>query len=167
MAVIETERLILRPAVPADAEEMHAVMSDPVAMRYWSTVAHVDLAETQAWIGKMIEGPGHGTADFLIEHDGVVIGKAGGWMLPEVGYILARSHWGRGLGQEAMRALIAHIFATHDIPALTADVDPRNAASLRLMERLGFRETHRAERTWHIGGEYCDSVYFRLDRPGI
>ena len=52
------------------------------------------------------------------------------------------------------------------IPALTADVDPRNAASLRLMERLGFRETHRAQRTWHIGDEYCDSVYFRLERPG-
>mgnify|MGYP003347797219 CR=1 FL=1 len=44
------------------------------------------------------------------------------------------------------------------------DVDPRNKASIRLLERLGFAETHRAARTWLVGEEWCDSVYFALTR---
>jgi RimJ/RimL family protein N-acetyltransferase len=66
---------------------------------------------------------------------------------------------------EAMGTLIPRLFARHDVPALTADVDPRNAASLRLLDRLGFRETGRAERTMLWGDEWCDSVYLALPRP--
>ena len=47
---------------------------------------------------------------------------------------------------------------------LTADVDPDNAASIGLLKSLGFRETHRAERTMQIRGQWCDSVYFALRR---
>ena len=72
---------------------------------------------------------------------------------------------GQGPGGEAMAAVIAHIFATQPVPALTAEVDPRNAASLRLLDRLGFVETGRAQRTFLLGDEWCDSVYLRLDRP--
>jgi RimJ/RimL family protein N-acetyltransferase len=46
--------------------------------------------------------------------------------------------------------------------ALTADVDPRNLSSIRLLERHGFVETGRANGTWQVGDELCDSVYFRL-----
>ena len=45
---------------------------------------------------------------------------------------------------------------------LNADVDPRNVASLRLLERCGFEETHRASGTWQVGDELCDSVYLKL-----
>ena len=44
---------------------------------------------------------------------------------------------------------------------LTADVDPRNAASLALLRRHGFVETGRAAATWQIGDEWCDSIYLR------
>ena len=72
--------------------------------------------------------------------------KAGAWNPPEVGFLLHPDHWG-GLCPEAMATLIPLLFARHEVPALTADVDPRNTASLRLLDRLGFRETGRAERT--------------------
>jgi ribosomal-protein-alanine N-acetyltransferase len=42
-------------------------------------------------------------------------------------------------------------------------VDPRNAGSLRLLRRLGFRKTGRKERTWLVGEEWCDSVYLQVD----
>jgi RimJ/RimL family protein N-acetyltransferase len=48
---------------------------------------------------------------------------------------------------------------------LLADVDPRNVASLRVLDRLGFKETGRAERTFLLGDEWCDSVYLALQRP--
>jgi RimJ/RimL family protein N-acetyltransferase len=50
--------------------------------------------------------------------------------------------------------------------AIRAEIDPRNAASAALLARFGFVETHRAARTIEVGGEWCDSAYWRLDRPG-
>ena len=102
--------------------------------------------------------------DFVIERDGVVIGKAGFWKLPEVGYILHPDHWGQGIAGEAVRAAIDHVFATRDLDDLTADVDPDNAASIRLLERLGFVKTGFAERTWNIGWEWKNSLYYGLSR---
>ena len=102
--------------------------------------------------------------DFVIERDGVVIGKAGFWKLPEVGYILHPDHWGQGLAGEAVEASIGHVFATREIDDLVADVDPENAASIRLLERLGFVRTGFAERTWHIAGEWKDSLAYGLSR---
>jgi [ribosomal protein S5]-alanine N-acetyltransferase len=50
----------------------------------------------------------------------------------------------------------------HALQFIDADVDPRNKASLRLLQGLGFDEVGRASRTWNIGGEWCGSVYLRL-----
>lgn len=160
---IVTARLTLRSARPDDLEAMHAVLSDPRATRWWSTPPHDSLEQTAAWLDSMIaNGPDH--PDFVIERDGVVIGKAGFWKLPEVGYILHPDHWGQGLASEAVAAAIDHVFAGGDIDPLTADVDPDNAASIRLLERLGFVRTGFAERTWNIGGEWKNSFYYGLSR---
>lgn len=161
-----TERLILRRPVPGDLDDLHAALGHPAAMRYWSTPEHRTRDETARWLNSMIGGsPGQVSDDFVLEHQGRVIGKAGAWALPEVGFLLHPDHWGIGLAQEAMRAVIPYLFATYPVEALTADVDPRNTASLRLLARLGFHETGRAERTLLWGDEWCDSVYLALPRP--
>ncbi len=131
-------------------------------MRFWSTPPHTTLDQSSEWLEAMIAAPDDISDDYVIERDGRVIGKAGCWRLPEIGYILHPSSWGQGLGQEALEAVIARVSTAKDIPAITADVDPRNAASLRLLGKLGFRETGRAERTLLVGDEWCDSVYLTL-----
>jgi RimJ/RimL family protein N-acetyltransferase len=113
----------------------------------------------------MSAAPSDHRDDFVVEHEGRAIGKAGCWRLPEVGYILHPDYWGQGLASEALTAVIGHVFSTRAIEAIKADVDPRNEGSLRLLARLGFVETHRAERTWLVGEEWCDSVYLALKRP--
>ena len=164
MASLLTERLSLRPARTADLEPMHAILSDPAAMTYWSTPPHTSLDETREWLQAMIDtAPAEGE-DFIVEHEGRVIGKAGLWRFPEVGFILDPDTWGRGFASEALRAVLGHAFDTHGLDAVAADVDPRNERSLRLLGRLGFRETGRKARTWLVGDEWCDSVYLRLDR---
>lgn len=72
---------------------------------------------------------------------------------------------GQGYASEASEAFIAHVFGTTAAEKLVADVDPRNGASLRVLNRLGFYETGRAERTFLLGDEWCDSIYLQLDRP--
>ena len=164
---IRTARLRLRRARPDDLGAIHAILSDPVAMRYWSTPPFTELEQSRRWLAGMIEAPAEEADDYVIELGGRVIGKAGAWRLPEIGYILSPDHWGQGLAREALTALIPALFARHPIEALTADVDPRNAASLRLLARLGFEETGRAARTCQVGDEWQDSVYFALRRAAI
>jgi ribosomal-protein-alanine N-acetyltransferase len=163
MAELRTERLVLRPARSGDLDALHAIMRQPRAMAYWSTPPHDTLGQTAEFLdGMMTIPPGEGE-DFAIEHQGRIIGKAGLYRFPDIGYILDPDHWGRGLMREALTAVIARAFAVHGLPRLQADVDPRNAASLRLLARLGFRETDRQARTWLVGEEWCDSVYLVLD----
>jgi RimJ/RimL family protein N-acetyltransferase len=162
-----TSRLKLRRAAPDDLAALHEILSDPRAMRFWSSPPHRDLEQTRGWLEAMIaDGPPR-SDDFVIEHGGRVIGKAGCWRLPEIGYILHPRCWGQGFAAEACHAVIAHVFATYDLPAITADVDPRNDASLRLLARLGFVETGRAAATYEIEGEISDSVYLALPRPAL
>lgn len=165
MDEIRTPRLLLRRACPADLADVHAVLSDPRAMRYWSTPPHASIEETRAWLKNMIEEPAGVRDDYLIEHEGRVIGKVGCWRLPEIGFVLRSDHWRRGLAREALSALIPHLFEAHPIPTITADVDPRNRASLALLASLGFEETGRASGTWQVGEELCDSIYLALPRP--
>ncbi|WP_439477364.1 GNAT family N-acetyltransferase [Brevundimonas sp.] len=160
---IRTPRLILRSARPDDLEAIHAVLSDPRATLWWSTPPHETVEQTKAWLDGMIaNGPDH--PDFVVELDGRVIGKAGFWNLPDVGYILHPDAWGQGLAAEAVGAAIDHVFRTRDLETLTADVDPENAASIRLLERLGFVRTGFAARTWNVGGVWKDSLYYALSR---
>lgn len=158
---IRTERLLLRRATMADAPAMHRIMSDPRAMRYWSTLPHDNLAQTEAWLRSMVEADPTTSDDFMVTREGAVIGKFGAWRLPEFGFLIDPEEWGKGYAGEAMVAFIAHRRALGSAE-LTADVDPRNDASLRLLERHGFTETHRKARTCQLGDEWCDSVYLRL-----
>lgn len=148
-----------------DLEDLHRVFADPVAMRYWDSLPHHDIEQTRRWLAGMVAFSEKETDDFVLEHEGRVIGKAGCWRLGEIGFILHSAYWGKGLAHEALCAAIPHIFASLSIDRLKADVDPRNAASLRLLERLAFREVGRAERTVQLGDEWCDSVYLELRRP--
>jgi RimJ/RimL family protein N-acetyltransferase len=165
MVEIATARLRLRRARMDDLEAMHAILSNAAAMRYWSTLPHTDLAQTRTWLEDMIAAPPERSDDFVLECEGVVIGKAGCWKIPEIGFILHPDYWGRGLAREALTAIIERAFRLYPIAAIEAEVDPLNAACLALLERLGFGETRRAERTWNIGGIWSDSVYLSLPRP--
>jgi RimJ/RimL family protein N-acetyltransferase len=159
---IRTERLLLRRATMDDVEAMHLIMSDPTAMRYWSTLPHTKLEQTERWMASMVDEGPVGRDDFIVTLDGWPIGKLGCWRLPEVGFPIDPAHWGRGYASEALTAFIdcrRQLGSTE----ITADVDPRNVASIKLLERAGLHETHRASGTWQVGDELCDSVYFRLD----
>ncbi|HEX4096304.1 MAG TPA: GNAT family N-acetyltransferase [Caulobacteraceae bacterium] len=164
MDEILTPRLRLRRARLEDADPLFEVFADPRAMRYWSTPPHADIEDTRRFVRAMLGAPEASSDDFVIELEGRVVGKAGCWRLPEVGYILHPDLWGRGLAREAMQAVIERMFGVWRLPALTANVDPRNEPSLALLARLGFRETHRAKGDYRVGEEWLDSVYLQLDR---
>ncbi len=145
-----------------DLEAIHAIMSDPEVMRFWSTPPHASLEQTRAWLEPMVSADADEGDEFVLEHEGEVIGRLGAWRLPEIGFFLRRDRWGQGFASEALEAFVRHA-ARRGLEALTADVDPRNQACLNLLTRTGFRETGRATATFVVDGEVCDSVYLRLD----
>jgi len=80
----------------------------------------------------------------------------------EIGYILGRAHWSRGYVSEALPALIDHGFETLGLNRLEADIDPRNAASARVLMRLGFVQEGLLRERWVVRGEPSDSALYGL-----
>ena len=85
---------------------------------------------------------------------------------PEISFLLHPAHWGRGLMQEALTALLP-VFRARNINQIIADVDPRNGASLRVLREVGFVEYARRERMvrTHLG--WCGSVFLVLVLEGV
>jgi ribosomal-protein-alanine N-acetyltransferase len=82
----------------------------------------------------------------------------------ETGYGLSHPFWGKGYMHEALNALLAHGFKELGLNRVEADVDPRNVASTKCLERLGFlQEGHLRER-WIVGDEVSDSILYGLLR---
>jgi RimJ/RimL family protein N-acetyltransferase len=160
---IETERLLLRRIMAYDAPALHAMLADAETMRYWSSLPHRTLAETQSWVDEAVaanqRGDGH---DFVALHQGRVIGRCAFWSGNEVGFLFHRDVWGRGFAREALSAMLRFGFETLGFKSARADVDPDNARSLKLLEALGFKQAGRAERTFQIGDTWFDSVYLTL-----
>ncbi len=158
---LRTERLLLRRAKMADVPAMFHIMSDARAMQYWSSLPHKELAQTEKWLQSMVDADPATSDDYIIMVGGKLIGKLGAWKLPEIGFLIDPDAWGKGYASEALTAFMARRRALGST-TLTADVDPRNMASFRLLERHGFTETHREARTFQIGEEWVDSVYLAV-----
>lgn len=160
--MIKTQRLILRSAQEGDVEALFDVFAHPEAMKYWDTPPHTMKSQTQSFVRGMINANLENSEDFVVVYEGKVIGKAGFWNFPEIGFIFHPDYWGKGLAKETVSALIDFGFTERKLTKITADVDPRNARSIGLLTRLGFVETHRETNTIKVGDEWCDSVYLAL-----
>jgi len=164
--MFSTARLTLRRVALSDVPAMHAIFADPKAMQYWSRLPHTDIAETEAWIIKTIEAVEAGEADdFVVVHEGALVGRVGIWQDNELGLIFARSVWGTGIAREATEALIERS-RSRGMKSIMADIDPRNLRVARFLEKLRFRKTAEAKSTYKIGDIWTDSEYLTLTLTG-
>lgn len=156
----------LRRLSLADAAALHAIFADAEAMQYWSRLPHTDIAETEAWLAKAIEGVAAGDADeYAVELDGTFVGRIGLWQGNEVGLIFAPSAWGRGVARAAMEELIARSRA-RGLRSIMADIDPRNGRVRAFLEKFGFKKTGAAKHTYKLGDIWADSEYLTLELSG-
>jgi len=174
LSTLDTPRLKLRALMNGDVPAMFAIYSDPEAMRYWSHPAMTDIAEAEALL-KDIRS--HATPQTLFEwgiarrEDDLVIGTCTLHRIDrqhrraELGYILRRELWGLGFAHEALTALVNHAFGAMNLHRLEADIDPRNAGSIRSIERLGFKLEGRLRERYFLAGEIQDSLIYGLLAP--
>lgn len=170
---LTTERLMLRWLDERDAAAQYAVHSDDIAMRYWSGPAWTDMSQAHAWITQTLEGYRSGSGlrlGIALRETGEMIGNFNLYAFSEsnrrcdVGYALNREYWGKGYLGEAMSAALDYAFNVLDLNRIEADIDPRNEASARLLERKGFQKEGYLRERWIVNGEICDTVFYGLLR---
>ena len=171
--LLTTPRLRLRLVAAPDADAIFSLHADPQAMRYWSTppwterdlaVRKIDEAHVAAIAGSAL------WLAVEMRDTARVIGTCSLFNIKttnrrgEVGYLLARDCWGRGLMREAFAAVLDHAFLALHLNRLEADIDPRNTASARLLEHAGFTRDGVLRERWIVGGEVCDTALYGLLR---
>ena len=167
--VLHTERLTLRRLVPADAEALFTVFSDTEVMRYWSTAPWTDVDRARQSIESDMQADHLRLAIERVDRPGL-IGTCTlfAFNLPsrraELGYALARAHWGHGYMHEALSTFVEYAFTTLSLNRLEADIDPRNDGSRRSLERLGFKKEGHLRERWIVSGEVSDSGLYGLLR---
>jgi len=149
MQILETSRLILRHLECGDLENLYALYSDPEIRRYFpdGTLTRAETLEEIEWfLHGHPEHPQLGLWATIHRPSGRFIGRCG--LLPwtiegrfevEVAYLLARPFWGHGLATEAASAIVRHAFDRLGYSRLVCLIDPANAPSIRVAERIGMR----------------------------
>lgn len=161
---IVTERLVLRPYVPEDVAELHAVVyGDQEAMRLLGGPR--DLSGTRAAVERSISQQARDGFSFwaVIEREsGLLAGEAGLFPLAEdrkdiaLGYAFGVDFWGRGYATEAARAVLAEAFGSLALARVVAITRATNFRSRRVLAKLGFTP-HGMRHVWG-----AEQLYFEL-----
>ena len=172
LQAITTDRLVLREPTAADAADVLVFRGDPEVQRF-NDAALRSLAEAEAFIEYLLaEAAADLRRHWALELSGRVIGLMGlhSWhpahRRADLGYDLAREHWGHGYAAEAGRAVLRFGFATMQLYRVQAFTIADNERSVRLLHSLGFtREGTMRSFSFEDDGVYHDSAVFGLLRP--
>ena len=166
---IITPRMTLRRYESGDLSALHAMFGREDVCRYlpW---APMDLDQARAKIEQRLQ-------QFRIDADGQAVVLAaieaetgrhvGEFMLRltnaesrqgEIGWSLHPDAHGRGLATEGARSMLRLGFEELGLHRITAGCDPRNVASLRVMERLGMRREAEFVESWFLKGEWVGEI---------
>jgi len=165
------ERVRLRPLDEADAPAILSLYSDPETMRYLARPRMSERAQAQELVAKSKAGYADGsllqlalerTADSAFLGLALLFNFNKASARAEIGYALATAHRSNGYMSEALPALVDHAFGALGLNRLEADIDPRNAASARVLERLGFTLEGVLRERWIVAGEPSDSRMYGL-----
>ncbi len=171
LPVLEAPRVRLRWVTDEDVDAIFAVFADRRMMQYWSTTAMTARDEAVDYVRRMHEGFRNKTLfqwGVELKQDRRVIGTCTLFHLDaanrraEIGYCLGSPYWRNGYMREALSVLFDFAFGTLALRRLEADVDPRNEGSLRILERLGFRNEGLLRERWNVGGEIQDTAFLGL-----
>ena len=179
-ASVETERLLLRPLKVDDLPHLAPIWADPEVMRYIGAGETCDDERSRELLGHLIEhwdDHGFGLWAVVPKAEQAPVGWAGlavptflPAVLPavEAGWLLARSHWGRGYATEATRALLAFGFGELKLHRIYATCDPKNRASARVLEKAGMRyEGHLRDHLIQRGAWRDSLLYAALEQDAL
>jgi RimJ/RimL family protein N-acetyltransferase len=169
--MIETRRLLLRPFVADDWRALLDIMSIPDVVRYlpWEPFeeyqAREFVQEATVW------DAGSGAPNKLalcLKPDGRLVGTiffeifSAKYRTREVGYVLHPDFQGQGCATEAAEGILEYAFEALGLHRMIATCDPRNAASCRVMEKLGMRREAHFQKDVIIHGKWADEYFYAI-----
>ena len=170
---IETQRLLLRPEVVADCEDIYRISTDPEVMRHIGdgSVLSLSLEAFRERLTVLImrrKNNAYGLAAVTLKDSGQYIGAC--WLKQddfleavELGYRYDRAVWGKGYATEAGAAVLQAGFGVPQLETVRACAHPANIASIRVLEKLGFQQVS-AKHHPHAGVEV---PVFQIHRDAI
>ncbi|MEW1953175.1 GNAT family protein [Terrabacter sp. NPDC080008] len=170
---LSTPRLRLRPFEDADVEDLFALQSNALVLRYWDSPPWTDRARAAQFLATCRQMAEDGTGARLAV-DRAADGAFLGWCTlnnwnptyrsVSLGYCFGEAAWGHGYATEAARALLQWAFPTLDLNRVQAEADTRNVASARVLKKLGFVLEGTLREDCVVDGDVSDSWVFGLLR---
>jgi RimJ/RimL family protein N-acetyltransferase len=169
MTEIETDRLLLRRWREEDLDAYTRICADPEVMRYMGGPRPRQRCKEQiAWFVQHWGERGFGQWAVEERATGAFIGRIGllyhddwpeGEHKTEVGWLLERSFWGRGLATEGAQVSVRHGFEKLELGRIISIIHPENTASRRVAEKAGL--TYQGKTRWRD----VDVIWYAIDRP--
>lgn len=168
---LQTKRLTLRKTTFSDKEEIFAYRSDKKTNQFqgWIPDTLEDVSEFIGKISRTFNIPGSWFQFVIIENSsGKLIGDLGvhfleeGSKQAELGCTLNKNFQGYGYANEALTSAINSLFADLDLHRIFASIDPKNIASIKMMEKLGFRKEAHFKESLFLNGKWVDDVVYAI-----
>ena len=160
---LRTERLLLRPWRESDLEDLFEYASVEGVGENAGWLPHENREQSREVLNKFIAG----RKTFAIEYEGKVVGSLGiekyqeamfpeydGLRCRELGFVLAKPYWGRGLMPEAVNAVLGWLFFDQAYDAVFCGNFVHNAQSARVQEKCGFRPVGLILHQTHYGAVF-------------
>ncbi|GEM49213.1 GNAT family N-acetyltransferase [Deinococcus cellulosilyticus] len=169
--ILQTERLVLRDIRETDISDVFQLFSNPEVTRFHGTSTFMEEKQAAEFVNfvqsRYREKTGIRWA-ITLRDTGAFIGTVGMNSIIQhrtvIGYDLSEAHWGRGYMPEAVQAMLEYAFSV-GLYRVQAMVIPGNQASVRVLEKLGFREEGLLRSWYHWEGRYWDMLSFSLLKP--
>jgi len=144
MIQLETERLIMRPIIPTDAEAMYRLNLDPDVIRYTGDVAFKSVEDSFEFYSNYDDyaRTRMGRFSTFLKSDNTFLGWCGLKQIEEqvdLGYRFLKAHWGKGYATESSIASLDYGFNEIGLDKVIAHAIKENVASYKVMEKLGMR----------------------------
>ncbi|MDX6374522.1 MAG: [ribosomal protein S5]-alanine N-acetyltransferase [Nocardioidaceae bacterium] len=170
---LHTARLRLRPFASADAGALYALHSNAYVLRYWDAPPWSEPERAERFITACQQMAEDGTGARLaidLASDASFLGWCSltrwnaDYRSAALGYCLGDAAWGHGYATEAAGSVLQWAFETLDLNRVQAETDTRNAASARVLEKLGFVREGTLREDCVVNGEVSDSWVYGLLR---
>lgn len=171
LPILETERLILRKVTLEDVEEIHLYGSDEDVSKYVTWNTHKTISDTLEFVEFILNKyKNKQVAPWGIEYKetGKLIGTIDFvWWQPnhqtaEIGYVLSKEYWGKGLMSEAVSEILRFGFKEMDLVRIQARCFLENIGSSRVMEKAGMQFEGILRKGMFVKGEHQDLKMYSI-----
>lgn len=169
---ITTERLLLCRIKKKHAAALLQLRSNEKIMQFIDKERSKNIAEMEALIDRMDNDisttDGINWCIALKENPGVLIGCISFWRIlkqhyrAEMGYMLHLGHWNKGIMTEAANAVVDFGFRHMQLHSIEAHINPSNAASAALLEKVGFIREAYFKENYFFRGQFTDRAVYSL-----